>query len=118
MGINMSYCRFMNTSQAMQEIIDKMYEEDFDPAKLAPHEKQAYDALYDQCETIKSRLDELEYSEWDDDEENHYDPEYGDQKICECGHEYYRHFDSYDDMRDVGCKYCNCNNFKKRLDEE
>jgi len=27
---------------------------------------------------------------------------------CECGHAYYRHFDTYDNMRAVGCKYCDC----------
>jgi hypothetical protein len=36
-----------------------------------------------------------------------YDPNYGDDIPCECGHPYYRHFDTYDDMEPVGCKYCN-----------
>lgn len=39
-----------------------------------------------------------------------YNPVFGDDKICKCGHSYYRHFDGYeepDDM-DVGCKYCDC----------
>lgn len=40
-----------------------------------------------------------------------YNPEYGDDRICRCGHAYYRHFDSYDDMADVGCKYCPCTEF-------
>jgi hypothetical protein len=35
-----------------------------------------------------------------------YDPLYGDDKLCDCGHPYYRHFDTYDDMAPVGCKYC------------
>lgn len=35
-----------------------------------------------------------------------YDPFYGDDKPCICGHPYYRHFDTYDDMAPVGCKYC------------
>jgi len=35
-----------------------------------------------------------------------YDPTYGDDVLCECGHAYYRHFDTYEDMRPVGCKYC------------
>lgn len=34
-----------------------------------------------------------------------------DEKECICGHQYHRHFDSYDDMRPVGCKYCMCGFF-------
>jgi len=44
---------------------------------------------------------------------NAYDPKFGDDKICECGHPYYRHFDSYEQMRAVGCKYCDCHVFKE-----
>ena len=39
-------------------------------------------------------------------DEGEYDPTYGDNKECLCGHSYYRHFDTYDDMAAVGCKYC------------
>jgi hypothetical protein len=35
-----------------------------------------------------------------------YDPNFGDDVECECGHPYYRHFDSYEGMSPVGCKYC------------
>ena len=42
-----------------------------------------------------------------------YDPEYGDDRECQCGHPYYRHFDSYEDMSHVGCKYCECYNFNE-----
>ena len=41
-----------------------------------------------------------------------YDGDYGDEKKCVCGHDYYRHFDSYDGMKDVGCKYCSCGSFR------
>lgn len=40
-----------------------------------------------------------------------YNPEYGNDRICECGHTYVRHFDSYQDMAAVGCKYCECDEF-------
>jgi hypothetical protein len=40
-----------------------------------------------------------------------YNAEYGDDKICKCGHSYYRHFDSYEGMAPVGCKYCPCDEF-------
>lgn len=45
--------------------------------------------------------------------ERHYNPEYGDDRICRCGHTYYRHFDSYEQMDPVGCKYCSCDEFKE-----
>ena len=35
-----------------------------------------------------------------------YDPYFGDNRLCTCGHPYYRHFDTYEDMAPVGCKYC------------
>ena len=40
-----------------------------------------------------------------------YDPEFGDDKSCKCGHPYYRHFDTYEDMYPCGCKYCGCRTF-------
>ena len=40
-----------------------------------------------------------------------YDPEIGDDKLCKCGHPYHRHFDSYENMKPVGCKYCQCIEF-------
>jgi len=41
-----------------------------------------------------------------------YNPDFGDDKLCVCGHTYYRHFDTYDDMEPVGCKYCgDCGTF-------
>ena len=43
--------------------------------------------------------------------ERKYDPNYGDNRMCVCGHPYYRHFDSYENMEPVGCKYCGCDEF-------
>ncbi len=43
-----------------------------------------------------------------------YNPLYGDDRICVCGHEYYRHFDPYEDYAAVGCKYCDCCTFTER----
>lgn len=40
-----------------------------------------------------------------------YNPNYGDNRMCVCGHPYYRHFDSWENMRPVGCKYCGCREF-------
>jgi len=40
-----------------------------------------------------------------------FNPDYGDGRVCKCGHDYYRHFDTYEDMEPVGCKYCECFDF-------
>lgn len=50
-------------------------------------------------------------------EERKYNREYGDDKVCRCGHPYYRHFDTYEDMDPVGCKYCGCDEFKPEPSE-
>ncbi len=54
-------------------------------------------------------INELE-SEWSKAESpsTNYDETFGDEKLCNCGHPYRRHFDSYDDNCHVGCKYCEC----------
>lgn len=46
-----------------------------------------------------------------------YNPEYGDDRICECGHSYDRHFDSYEQMSPVGCKYCECHDFIEKVQD-
>lgn len=61
-----------------------------------------------------------------------YDSNFGDNKECLCGHEYYRHFDTYDNMAAIGCKYCSpytyrssgvqhghnvCTGFKESIDD-
>ena len=35
-----------------------------------------------------------------------YDENFGDDRECKCGHSYYRHFDPYEQMSPVWCKYC------------
>ena len=41
-----------------------------------------------------------------------YNPNYGDDRKCKCGHPYYRHFDFYEyDEACGGCKYCECEEF-------
>jgi hypothetical protein len=78
------------------------------------------------CSMIESIVDRTlesdEYIQFSSDVE--YDSEIGSQTLCECGHTYYRHFDSCDGMAPVGCKYCthtadkygnyNCAGFKKK----
>jgi len=44
-----------------------------------------------------------------------YNPKYGDDRECICGHPYYRHFDSYEDNYPIGCKYCSCDEFVEKV---
>lgn len=44
-----------------------------------------------------------------------YNPKFGDDRICKCGHPYYRHFDSYEQMDPCGCKYCGCYTFEEAM---
>lgn len=43
-----------------------------------------------------------------------YNPAFGDGRVCKCGHQYHRHFDSYEDMSPIACKYCVCELFVER----
>jgi len=45
-----------------------------------------------------------------------YNPNYGDFRECQCGHPYHRHFDSYQNMQPIGCKYCPCYVFMEKTD--
>lgn len=45
--------------------------------------------------------------------EKMYNGNYGDDRECKCGHPYYRHFDTYENMYPVGCKYCGCYHFEE-----
>lgn len=47
-----------------------------------------------------------------------YNPNYGDNRICVCGHTYYRHFDPWNDMEAVGCKKCGCQKFVEAKSEK
>jgi hypothetical protein len=45
-----------------------------------------------------------------------YNPEFGNDRVCKCGHTYERHFNEYEepDEQDVGCKYCYCCTFVEK----
>lgn len=71
--------------------------------EFEPSFKEDFSSL---CQLINDILDHEGLIISGDEFGNMYDPNFGDNKKCECGHSYYRHFDSYDDMAPVGCKYC------------
>jgi len=45
-----------------------------------------------------------------------FNPNYGMDRNCVCGHPYHRHFDGYEDNAPVGCKYCECYTFIEDVD--
>lgn len=45
--------------------------------------------------------------------EKKYNPNYGDSRVCKCGHIYYYHFDTYEHMSLAGCKHCGCIEFEE-----
>ena len=47
-----------------------------------------------------------------------YNPKYGDDRICECDHPYYRHFDTFGDMESTRCQYCGCGEFKEKINNK
>jgi len=47
----------------------------------------------------------------------YYNPYYGDNRICKCHHPYYRHFDTYENMKSVGCNCCSCEHFEEKCGE-
>jgi len=36
-----------------------------------------------------------------------YNPNYGDNRLCKCGHKYYQHFET-EEMIPTGCNSCDC----------
>lgn len=51
-------------------------------------------------------------------EDRHYNAKFGDDRVCKCGHAYYRHFDPYEGMCACGCKYCECYTFDEATGEQ
>ena len=106
-------CHFLYLSRHFHQLKDDMMttEEEFKEHLRA----KRYASMEDDIDALKDQVYELE-----DLLHNHlspplaYDSEFGDERICECGHPYYRHFDTYDHMAPVGCKYCDCREFKEQ----
>lgn len=61
---NMSYCMFENTSRDMQDVIDRICEDDFNPNNLSKRERRAYDEMYDQVVTMKEYFEQIEQQDW------------------------------------------------------
>jgi len=46
-----------------------------------------------------------------------YNINYGDHRICQCGHPYYSHF-SQPEMIPLGCEFCQCYVFMEKENDE
>jgi hypothetical protein len=90
------------TSEELQEI------------KNALDNWELEEGMYDfnpNLKVIRSIREKLGFKE---DIEMMYDKDFGNDKICVCGHPYYRHFDTHHQMYNCGCKYCYCKMFKEK----
>jgi hypothetical protein len=47
-----------------------------------------------------------------------YNPKYGDDRLCICGHPYHRHFDWSENYQPTGCKHCECYVFMQGEEDE
>lgn len=86
------------------------------------------DETYKKMKEIVLQYEQNQINEQIDDEEQPYiiqyqlqidylyNPNYGDDRECVCGHPYYRHFDPYENNEAVGCKYCQCWQFEEKID--
>lgn len=47
--------------------------------------------------------------------DNRYNPKFDNDNspACTCGHSYERHFDPYENMAAIGCKYCRCHLYQE-----
>lgn len=107
----------MDYKAEIKEIFDKVYKEGYDTG-FTEGVKAKFDKSEEKEEEIK---EEKPYMiETITIQKKKYNPNYGDDRMCICGHTYYRHFDPWEDMETVGCKYCGCQEFieVKREDEE
>ena len=72
---------------------------------LIAHDHHETDASFeDDIESLASLLEEVNNDLYANEEQ--YNPSIGSETLCLCGHTYYRHFDPYENMAPVGCKYC------------
>ena len=73
---------------------------DKDPSRIDALRKRVNDDVMrdklagnDKCTQVEMIEKWGEAYERENSPNNKYDPNYGDARICECGHSYYRHFD-------------------------
>ncbi len=70
--------------------------------------RQMYDEAVIERDTLKAQvaaLTEAQAPKWS--------AEHDQDELCACGHRYERHFDTYENMLAVGCKYCECATFQR-----
>jgi len=108
-----------------EEFEKRVKEEENQKRRAIEKEKTEYlrlKAKYGDLQMVDGNLPEIEEEAYTVTTETvkhyHYNPAYGDDRVCKCGHPYYRHFDTYEDMAAVGCKYCECFHFEEATPEE
>jgi hypothetical protein len=108
-----------------EEFFNRVQKEEAEKKAAAEREKETYlrlKAKYGHLEPVDGKLPNIEEEAYTYTQETvthkHYNPAFGDDRICKCGHSYYRHFDSWENMYPIGCKYCQCGHFEEATPEE
>lgn len=95
----------LSNNETQIEIIDRILE----ISKIEMNEIKDNTYVSLNSEITSPYLEGLVFSK-----ENEWNPNYNQNEECECGDPYYRHFDTYEKMEAVGCKYCECYYFKPK----
>lgn len=99
----------MNYKEEMKAMFEKMYKIGFE-AGFTEGAKAKFDKSVDEEKPYITETITIQKKK--------YNPNYGNNRMCVCGHAYYRHFDPWEDMEAVGCKYCGCEEFREAESEE
>lgn len=108
-----------------EEYFSRLKREEEEKRAATQREKETYlrlKAKYGDLEMVDGKLPDIEEKAYTYTQEvvthKHYNPAFGNDKLCKCGHPYYRHFDTYENMYPIGCKYCQCGHFEEATPEE
>ncbi|AVD99357.1 hypothetical protein SEA_BILLNYE_185 [Streptomyces phage BillNye] len=72
---------------------------------MAMRVRNLFDCLNEDMRAIAADIDKQLKRMWDEGHDQ--------EALCLCGHSYYRHFDSWEGMEPIGCKYCECDTFEE-----
>lgn len=103
----------MDYKEEIKEMFDKVYKEGYNAGFTEGIKAKVNKSVDEEMTEEKPYITETITMQ-----KKKYNPNYGDNRMCVCGHTYYRHFDAWNDMEAVGCKYCGCQEFVEEESEK